>query len=583
MTSRWTTPCGVGMGERVAQRDPDRDDVAVRQPPGSSSAVERRAADQLGDQIGALVVDRRLVQGHDARVGQPRGRPGLALEAPSHDPLARQDLDRHVALQPLVTRHPDGAERAGAEPAVQPVAVEDHRSRPSRRGGARASPVAAVAAASRAVRQPGSALMDADFPRRRCGPCERERPGRCAAELARATCELAYPAVPTVILASSQVLQGAIPLVVLRRGGRPRTPPRTRTAQTPAIGDAGRRPPGDQQSIQARRAVAAVALLIVIILIALGVHSCQVSAAQQLAEGLRQQRLVADPAVRPDRQRSCSARWRAAAARRTRPASRTRSTRPGSARHAELSHARRPERPGPGQGGAAEPAADAADARRRDHQRSPPRSSPRSAPPPARTRSTRSPPRWPVLRLRRALQGLHRHGDRRGAARAPGSRSAAQRRVDHRPAVPAQRAVADAELHRAPSCTSRCPHRAPRQGHARAARPSLDSVSVAGTTLQTGSTNTIPASPAPTFTLNFTNGGTNNETNVVCKVSVTGTSSAARRWSRRPSPGQHGDLQGDARRSSPARRHLHVVATIEPVPGEKNMSNNSLSFPVTFQ
>ena len=53
---------------------------------------------------------------------------------------------------------------------------------------------------------------------------------------------------------------------------------------------------------------------------------------------------------------------------------------------------------------------------------------------------------------------------------------------------------------------------------------SLDSVSVGGTTLQTGSTNTIPASPPPTFTLHFTNGGQNNETNVVCKVTVSGTS-----------------------------------------------------------
>ena len=35
----------------------------------------------------------------------------------------------------------------------------------------------------------------------------------------------------------------------------------------------------------------------------------------------------------------------------------------------------------------------------------------------------------------------------------------------------------------------------------------LNSVSVGGTTLQTGSTNAIPASPAPTFTLSFANTG----------------------------------------------------------------------------
>src|SRR5919201_2543847 len=33
----------------------------------------------------------------------------------------------------------------------------------------------------------------------------------------------------------------------------------------------------------------------------------------------------------------------------------------------------------------------------------------------------------------------------------------------------------------------------------------LNSVTVGGTSLQTGSTNSIPASPAPTFTLNFAN------------------------------------------------------------------------------
>ena len=71
-------------------------------------------------------------------------------------------------------------------------------------------------------------------------------------------------------------LQGAIPCRSSTR--RTSLVPRLDTvAQTPASGT-GRRPPGDQQSIQTRRAVVAVALLIVVILMALGVHSCQVSA-----------------------------------------------------------------------------------------------------------------------------------------------------------------------------------------------------------------------------------------------------------------------------------------------------------------
>ncbi len=111
---------------------------------------------------------------------------------------------------------------------------------------------------------------------------------------------------------------------------------------------------------------------------------------------------------------------------------------------------------------------------------------------------------------------------------------------------------------------------------------SLNSVSVAGTTLQTGSTNTIPASPPPTFTLNLTNGGTNNETGVVCKVSVTGTSDSGQTVVPQTTAGQTTSCKVTLS-SAPAAGTQTVVATIEKVPGEKNMTNNSLSFPVTFQ
>lgn len=111
---------------------------------------------------------------------------------------------------------------------------------------------------------------------------------------------------------------------------------------------------------------------------------------------------------------------------------------------------------------------------------------------------------------------------------------------------------------------------------------SLDSVSVAGTTLQTGTTNTIPASPAPTFTLHFTNGGQNNETNVVLKVTVSGTSVSGQTVVPQTSAGQ--STTGNVTlSSSPTAGTYTVTATVEPVPGEKNTSNNSQTFPVTFQ
>jgi hypothetical protein len=111
---------------------------------------------------------------------------------------------------------------------------------------------------------------------------------------------------------------------------------------------------------------------------------------------------------------------------------------------------------------------------------------------------------------------------------------------------------------------------------------SLDSVSVAGTTLQTGSTNTITRTPPPTFTLNFTNSGQNNETNVVLKVSVTGTGDSGQTVVPSTTAGQSGTGQVTLKTSPPAGSYT-VVATVEKVPGEKNTSNNTLSFPVTFQ
>ncbi len=57
----------------------------------------------------------------------------------------------------------------------------------------------------------------------------------------------------------------------------PERQPRTE-ARGPRSSGRGRPPRGDQQAIQTRRTVAVVAILIVIVLLALGIHSCDVSA-----------------------------------------------------------------------------------------------------------------------------------------------------------------------------------------------------------------------------------------------------------------------------------------------------------------
>ncbi len=111
---------------------------------------------------------------------------------------------------------------------------------------------------------------------------------------------------------------------------------------------------------------------------------------------------------------------------------------------------------------------------------------------------------------------------------------------------------------------------------------SLDSVSVGGTTLQTGSTNTIPANQAPTVTLNFTNGGTNNEKNVVCKVSLSGTSDSGQTTVPQTTAGQSSSCQVTLPSAPPAGNYTMTVQ-IAPVPGETNSANNTLTFPITVQ
>ena len=110
----------------------------------------------------------------------------------------------------------------------------------------------------------------------------------------------------------------------------------------------------------------------------------------------------------------------------------------------------------------------------------------------------------------------------------------------------------------------------------------LNSVSVGGTTLQTGSTNTLPASPPATFTLSFTNTGQNTETNVACKVSVSGSSVTGQKVVAQTTAGESTTCQVTLG-SAPSPGTYTVDATIEPVPGEKNTANNTLSFPITFQ
>lgn len=110
---------------------------------------------------------------------------------------------------------------------------------------------------------------------------------------------------------------------------------------------------------------------------------------------------------------------------------------------------------------------------------------------------------------------------------------------------------------------------------------SMNSVSVGGTTLQPGATNTVPASPPPTFTLTIGTGITTTP-NVVLKVTLSGSSISGQ--TVLPSTPANQTATGQVTlNGSPPPGNYTVTATVEPVPCEKNTSNNSMSFPVTFQ
>ena len=113
----------VGVRERVGEREPDPQHVAVRQLAGGLELRERAALDQLGDEVAAAVLLAGVEQRDDRVVVEPRDRARLALRALRRRPVAGDHLDRDGAAEALVARRVDRAEAAGAEPRAQAVAA----------------------------------------------------------------------------------------------------------------------------------------------------------------------------------------------------------------------------------------------------------------------------------------------------------------------------------------------------------------------------------------------------------------------------------------------------------------------------
>jgi hypothetical protein len=112
----------------------------------------------------------------------------------------------------------------------------------------------------------------------------------------------------------------------------------------------------------------------------------------------------------------------------------------------------------------------------------------------------------------------------------------------------------------------------------------IDSVSVGGTTLDPSGSNTIPASSASSFSVTFTNGGENDETNVKVDVAVTADGRTVRGQRVVPSTRAHAQTSVDVPLSGPPPTGgpATVRVTVEPVPGERSTDNNTQTFNALF-
>jgi hypothetical protein len=109
----------------------------------------------------------------------------------------------------------------------------------------------------------------------------------------------------------------------------------------------------------------------------------------------------------------------------------------------------------------------------------------------------------------------------------------------------------------------------------------LDSCNVGSTTLDTAAATTLPSGSPPTLTCTVTNDGQNTETNVVVKASIGGTSIVGQGTIPQTQPNQQYNVQIPLSAAPPAGTYSLTV-TVEHVPGETTFTHNTKIFPVTF-
>ena len=134
-----------------------------------------------------------------------------------------------------------------------------------------------------------------------------------------------------------------------------------------------------------------------------------------------------------------------------------------------------------------------------------------------------------------------------------------------------------AELHATtvPSGSSKAPPPGTPVGH------ELDSCSVGGVTLSTVGATSLPAGSAPQLACTVTNDGQVTETSVVVKASIQGTSVTGQGTIPQTQPGQQYNVSIPLGSAPPAGTYSLNV-TVERVPGEVTVTHNTKVFPVTF-
>ncbi len=111
----------------------------------------------------------------------------------------------------------------------------------------------------------------------------------------------------------------------------------------------------------------------------------------------------------------------------------------------------------------------------------------------------------------------------------------------------------------------------------------LTQVAIGSNTMVPGVTNHTPATPPPVFTLTFTNAnGASAGSNVTCRVTVAGTGISSTATATTPSSGQTGTCQVTLTSSPPTGVH-QVTAVVQSSASEGTNKTNSESFPLDFQ